>query len=481
MDNTLVDEPQGPGIGGLITQLPTILWERKWWIIVPSILGVLAAIAAILFIKPTYEASALMVVESPQIQDEALAQAGNEVVDRRIARIRAEVISRPNLISLIDRHRLYADARKSEPLSVVIENMREAITLDPTTVEATGGGDQSKTIAFRLAYQYNDPRATQAVTQDLMDRILELDASGNVEQATNTVQFLTDQAADLEARIAQLQGELTAINARHGSVLSGATGVMVGGTGNYSFQIAQLQRDNVTLAAQKAAAGKLDTRDPNVMAAEARLASLRAVYTETHPDVTFAKQQLAQARQLAAQNQQTISTASFDQQIAYNNSQIAALQAAQAREQSLMNSRMASQARAPLVEQQIANVQQELTGLNTQYQDVQQRLTLARAGVKAEDEQIAERLTVVEPPVIPDQPAWPNRLLILAVCIGGGLGLGIVLALAIELFFRPIRDPDSLAAIMGEGPLAVVPVLGPRPDQHKRGLRRFAFPRLSKT
>jgi len=161
--------------------------------------------------------------------------------------------------------------------------------------------------------------------------------------------------------------------------------------------------------------------------------------------------------------------------------QIAALRAAQSREQTLASARMASQSRAPLIEQQIANVQQELTGLNTQYQDVQQRLTLARAGVKAEDEQIAERLTVVEPPVIPDQPAWPNRLIILALCIGGGLGLGIVLALAMELFFRPIRDPDSLATIMGEGPLAVVPVLGPRPDQRKKGLRRFGFGRLSKT
>lgn len=481
MDNALIDEQQGPGIGALIGQLPTILWERRWWIIVPAVLGVLAAIAALLLLRPTYESSALMVVQSPQIQDEALAQLNNEVIDRRIARIRAEVVSRPNLISLIERHNLYTDARQTEPLSAIIDRMREAITLEPTTVEVAAPGQQSQTIAFRLAYTYTDARGAQAVTQDLMDRILELDSSGNVEQATNTVQFLTDQATDLEQKITRLQNEITTITSRNGGVLAGATSPIIstGGGGNYDFQIAQLQRDNATLAAQKAEASNIDTRDPNVLAAEARLAALRATYTENHPDVTLAKQQLAQIRALAAQNQRSVSTASFDQQIAVNNAQIAALRAAQVRERAAAGAQLAAQSRAPVVQQQLANLEQELTGLNEQYQDVQQRLTLARAGVKAEDEQIAERLSVVEPPVVPDEPVSPNRLLLLGLCIGGGLALGMALALAMEIFFRPIRDPETLGAIMGDGPLGVVPVIAARhkPPSVFARLRRFRFPR----
>jgi capsular polysaccharide biosynthesis protein len=75
---------------------------------------------------------------------------------------------------------------------------------------------------------------------------------------------------------------------------------------------------------------------------------------------------------------------------------------------------------------------------------------------------------------MPDEPVWPNRLLILAVCIGGGIGLGIALALAVEILFRPIRDPDSLAAVTGENPLAVVPVIEPRKVARRGvGLRRF--------
>ena len=465
------DEPEGPGIGALLSQLPTILKERKWWIIIPSILGVVAAALLILLVKPVYEADALMLVQSAQVQDEILDTLDTEVVDRRIARIRAEVISRPNLVSLIERHRLYTDERKDEPLSQIIETMRNDITLTPTTAEVAGNSRDESTIAFRLAYQYEEPAQAQAVTQDLMDRILELDSEGNVERGTNTVQFLTDQATDLEARIAEVEQQITQVTAANGLVIGGG-GMVSTSSGSYDVQIGQLQRDNATLIAQKANLQTADTRDPVVLQAEAALASARAIYAESHPDVVRAKQRLAQAQQLAKSNTAKIPTQTLDQQIAFNNQQIALLRAAKAQEEGRVNAQLAAQARGPAVQQQLANLQTDLNGLNTQYQDIQTRLAAARAGVKAEDEQVAERLSVVEPPILPDDPVWPNRLLILAVCIGGGLGLGIVLALAIEIFFRPVRDPDSLAAITGETPLAVVPVLEPK-GPVRSGWRRF--------
>ena len=473
------DEPAGPGIGALLSHLPTILKERKWWIIIPSILGVVAAALAILLVKPVYEADALMLVQSAQVQDEILNTLDTEVVDRRIARIRAEVISRPNLVALIERHRLYADERRDEPLSQIIETMREDITLSPTTAQVAGNSRDERTIAFRLAYQYEQPQQAQAVTQDLMDRILELDSEGNVERGTNTVQFLTDQSTDLEARIAEVEQQITQFTAANGLVIGGG-GMVSTSSGSYDVQIGQLQRDNAMLIAQKSNLQTADTRDPVVLQAEAALASARAVYAENHPDVVQAKQRLAQARELAKSNVTKIPTQTLDQQIAFNNQQIALLRSAKAQEEGRVSAQLAAQSRGPAVQQRLAQLQTDLNGLNTQYQDIQTRLASARAGVKAEDEQVAERLSVVEPPIVPDEPVWPNRLLILAVCIGGGIGLGIVLAVAIEIFFRPVRDPDSLAAITGETPLAVVPILEPRKLSARGGWRRF-IPGLSTT
>src|SRR3546814_3785452 len=153
-----------------------------------------------------------------------------------------------------------------------------------------------------------------------------------------------------------------------------------------------------------------------------RLAEARAVYAETHPDVILAKQALAEAKRLAKDTSEKLPIQSLDEQIAFNNSQIAALRNAKATEQAQLSSRLAAQAKAPLVQQQLGELQQRLAAVNTNYEQVQNRLLSARAGVRAEDEQMSERLSVVEPPVIPDQPNWPNRPLIAAIGVLGGLG-----------------------------------------------------------
>lgn len=453
---SLEDEPAG---GNFLQQLPVILWQRRWFIIIPTIIGIVAALAAILLVPPVYRSNAIMLVESPQLPKEVLGMDASNLIDRRIAAIRQQITARPDLIQLIERHGLYASERKRNPLSDVIAEMRSSITLTPSEATAPGAGAETRTIAFELAFEYSQPAQTQAVAQELMDRVLQLDARGNAEQATNTVQFLTDQSSGLETQISALQLQIGQINARNGSVLSGGGVIMGGSGGSYDVQIAALQRDNQLLIQQRSLAQTSDERDPIVAAAETRLAGARSVYAETHPDVVMAKQALAEAKRLAKDNSAKIPVNTLDEQIAFNNAQISALRSAKAGETAQVNSQLAARARAPLVQQQLGELQQRLTAVNEQYEQVQNQLMAARAGVRAEDEQMSERLSVVEPPVIPDQPSWPNRLLLGALGIGGGIALGFLLALAVELILRPIRDPAALKAILGSPPLGIIPTI----------------------
>ena len=450
---------EGSEGGSLFAHLPTILWQRRLLVLVPALIGALVALVAVFVLPPVYRSSALMLVQSPQLPDEVVGGAGSEGIDRRIARIKEQVTSRPDLVALIEEHGLYANQRGSKPLSKIIEDMREAISLTPTMVDMAAGGLNDRTVSFELAYDYKEPTAAQAVAQDLMERIVELDASGNAEQATNTVQFLTDQSKGLETRIAELQNQRAVISARNGGVLAGS-GMMIGGNGgSYDVQIAALQRDNSLLLGQRDLAKTSDTRDPAVVNAEGALAAARAVFTESHPDVILAKQRLAEAREFAKREFRKPPVDSIDQQIAFNNSQIAALRGAKARDQAQVSSTLSSQARAPLVQQQLGELEQRLTGLNEQYQEVSGRLLAARAGVRAEDEQMGERLAVVEPPTVPDTPTSPNRPLLAAAGLGGGLVLGLLLAFAVEIMLRPIRDPAALERLIGRPPLGVIPVI----------------------
>jgi uncharacterized protein involved in exopolysaccharide biosynthesis len=471
------DEAQGEGGGGgFISHIPLILWERRWFVIAPVVLGIIGAILANLLIPATYRSTALMLVQSPQL-GAMLGADGSEVIDRRIARISERVTSRPDLIALIEKHGLYQDLRKSKPLSEVLQKMRGAISLTPT-----GGSDissQGQTIAFRLSFDYGEPAPAQAVAQDLMQRIVELDATGNSEQATRRVEFLTEQAKGLETQITDVQGKIAAINAQNGTVLSNTGVMMLGGSaGSYDVQIAALQRDTTQLISQRDVSRTSDIRDPVVTAAEQALASARAVYAESHPDVVIAKQRLAEARELAKSNTQKLPLEQIDQQIAFNNSQVAALRAAKAQEMAQLNSARTAQSRAPLIQTQIADLNSTLSGLNEQYKDVSSKLLAARAGARAEDEQMGEKLSVVDPPVVPDTPVWPDRLLISAMGIGGGLAFGLMLALAIEILLRPIRDPSALSPLVGSAPLAMIPVIRKREKPGTDGKRGSFFTRL---
>ncbi|MBX7539391.1 GumC family protein [Qipengyuania sphaerica] len=442
-----------------LAQVPNILRDRKWWILTALLIGTLAAAVTSLVVPVQYKAEAIMLVEAPQLPEEVLNQTDVDVIDRRIARIKQRITSRPDLVAMIERHNIYADRRGNDSMSEIIEDMRDEIEIAPTVSDAASGA-LSETIAFTLSFSYEDPVAAQAVAQDLMERILQLDARGSVEQATNTVDFLEERASRLEDQIATIEGQINDIKRRNGMSLSDGGLILSGGQGSYDVQIGALQRDNQALISQRRAAQSADNRNPIVAAAERELAAARSVYSETHPDVVLARQKLAEARELAKSAGPSGSEINdLTRQIEFNNSQIAALQAAKAREESRLNSQIAAQSRAPLVQQQVANLERRLTGFTEQYEEVSAQLTSARTGVQAEDERMTERLTVVEAPITPERPSSPNYLLILAVGVVGGLAVGVGLAFAVELFFRPIRDPQSLEALLGASPIGVIPVV----------------------
>lgn len=471
MNPAFENEAGGGGVD-LVGQLPAIIWQRRWLVLATTALGLIGSAATAFILPDVYRSSAVMIVQSSQLPADVTGEGQSEIVDRRIARIRQQITSRPDLVALIEKHGLYRDRRARDSLTEIIEDMRRSITLEPTTADLPGNMANQRTVAVRLSYDYSEPAKAQAVAQDLMQRLLELDASGNAQQATNTVQFLSDQAQTLQTQIREMEGRIAQVSAANGGVLAGrGLAMMPSNSGSYDVQIAQLQRDNATLISQRDVAKSSDSRDPVVAAAEAQLAAARAIYTENHPDVMVAKQRLEEAKSLAKSNTQKLPLDSIDKQIAFNNSQIAALRAAKGQEMAQVSANLSAQSRAPVVEQQIAQLQQQLSGLTQQYQSVSTRLLAAKAGAKAEDEQMAERLSVSEPPVVPDDPESPHRLKIIALGTAAGIAAGLLLVFLIELVLRPIRSAAALAAITGVQPLSVIPVI--KPVDAPRGRWKF--------
>jgi uncharacterized protein involved in exopolysaccharide biosynthesis len=233
------------------------------------------------------------------------------------------------------------------------------------------------------------------------------------------------------------------------------------GFGREHGRIAALQRENAQLSAQLGMQANAADRDPTVLAAEAQLAGARAVYSDNHPDIRLAQQRLAEAKQLARRNValQDSAVSSIRQQIAANSATIGALSNAQSAEEARSIALRAAQSRAPAINDQVAQLQARLDGLRKNYETSATKLMTARGAEKLAEQQKSERLSVIDPPVVPDSPYWPNRLVLILGGLLAGLGLGLGLAMLIELFKRPVRGVAALQRITGEIPLVVVPVV----------------------
>lgn len=469
------DEQQGGGLGAMIGQLPAILWQRRWFIVIPTLLGLIAASAAAVLLPTTYQSSAVLLVQAPSLPEDVIGAGSTTEIDRRIEAIRQQIISRPELIEMIEANQLYVEERASKPLSTLVENMRDSITLVPEKIDLSAARD--RTIAVRLSFEYKDPTKAQAVAQQLMESVVELNATTNTSQRLQTVQFLEEQEANLQRQIGEAEDQIASLNARYGGVLAASNGTVISTSGmSYDLQIAAIENENASLREQRRNMETASARAPTVVQAEQQLAAARAVYAESHPDVAIARQRLAEAKALAAQQIEALPTESIDRQIAYNNEQIATLQAAKNRETAQVSQVLENRARAPVIQQEVAQLQQGLQALYRQLDSISGRLLAARAGARADEEQMGERLLVVDPPVVPDSPASPNRPLIVALGLAGGLGLGLAMALAIEMIFHPVRSPAAIAAVTGARPLAMVPMISARADRSRGAGRKRGWP-----
>lgn len=438
----------------IFNHLPAILWQRRGFIII-SFLALLTAGVLAAFLLPTvYRSAATLMVESQDLPTTVVDSPVSGAIDQRIARIREQVLSRGNLISIIEQTDLYSEERRSQPMSKIIEKMRHA-----TVVSALPGdigqesGSQNKTVAIGMTFDYPDPGKAQAVLQGFVAKFLSMDTADVEGQASLTVRFLQDQASKLQTQIAQIEGEITALKSRNGAALASSGVPAMIDTGSFSSQITSLQNENRQLLLQ---GQRPVERNSALATAEANLAAAQAQYSDSHPDVIAARNKLDLVRRTTPAA--TDDRAGISAQIAANNAAIQSLISQRDATVSRVNSAMAGQARAPAIMEQASQLEGRATTLRAQYQTVSDNLLKAQNSSRMASEQRAERLSLVEPASLPDRPQSPNRPILILGGALAGLALGVFIALALEFIRKPIRSPRQLEGL-GLPVIGVVPLL----------------------
>jgi uncharacterized protein involved in exopolysaccharide biosynthesis len=461
-----IERAEGGG-GWLVNHMPAILWQRRMYIIVPFVVLFLVGLVTAFMLPTLYRSSATMLVESQDLPTDIVEAPGTGEIEKRIAKIREQVLSRGDLISLIEQNDLYPAERRTKPMSYVVDKMRKATTVGALAGDiGQSGNSKESTIAIAMSYDYPDPGKAQTVMQSYVTQFLKLDSDEVEDQANLTVRFMQEQAGKLRTQIQDIESQITALKTANGGVLSGAGAQVFMDTGSYTAQITSLENENRQLIRQAKTGGT----DSQLAQAEAALAAAQAMYSDTHPDVVAARERVAILKR-AAQSAGSASNSAIQEQIQANNAAIAQLRAAKDALINRANAAAAGQARAPAIMERASQLENQANALREQYKTVAGNLMRAQGSARLANEQRAERLSLVEPPNLPDRPQWPNRPLLIGAGAAAGLALGLILALLIELLNRPMRSPAQLQS-MGLPVLGVVPILQTRPSKKRFGLFR---------
>jgi uncharacterized protein involved in exopolysaccharide biosynthesis len=239
-----------------------------------------------------------------------------------------------------------------------------------------------------------------------------------------------------------------------------------------------------SLLAQQLAAWKSSQNETNpqsleqqLTALQSQLISLQSRYTDDHPDVIKAKADIAEVKRKIDEMNKAATTGSENTdkagvaeppeirqlrlQIHQYDQTIAEASREQKRIKDQIGVYQGRVALSPAIEEQYKQLTRDYDTALKFYNDLLAKRSESEMQTDMERRQQGEQMRLLNPANLPDSPSFPVRWLFAAGGLGGGLALGMGLALWIELRDKAIRTEKDVEAVMELPTLVSVPWLGP--------------------
>jgi uncharacterized protein involved in exopolysaccharide biosynthesis len=386
-----------------------ILKKRIFYILVPFVLVLVAGSAAAMLWPPTYLSEGKILVESQQIPADLVKPTVTTASKERIQVIEQRVMTRDNLLAILDKYQMFADQRDSLSRTELLDLMRQNTKIKPLELDqATGRTDGLTTIALTVGFTDRRPDVATKVANELITLFLNEDARNRTNRAMETTKFLARE-------VQRLEGDLAAIDAK----------------------IADFKRKYVALGP--------DQTLPQLAVLKAELAQKSGVYSKAHPDVLRLKRQIAAIEQMTMPSAATASATA--------------------------TATATATAGSPIDKDALDALQAQRTSIQKNLETAADKLSAAQLGEKLERDQFAERLQVLEQAVMPQKPIKPNRGKILALALLGAVMAGFVGVFAVESLDRTIRGSRDLASVADGHLILAIPYISTRAELGRKKSR----------
>ena len=286
--------------------------RRGMILLVAGIVLVLGLITAFVW-PPTYQSASTILIEEQEIPVELIQSTVTSYAAQRIQVISQRVMTRSNLLEIVEKYNLYESERKRQTTEEVLFDMREDIGIDMITAEVMDprtGRPTAATIAFTVGFEGENPELVQRVASELTTLYLNENLKTRTEKAEETYVFLTEESSRLGEEISRLEAELATFKEQHVNELPELRDLNTQSMQRSEREIANIDTQLSGLEERKIyLQGQLALLDPyagssEILSPAGRLDALRTEYirlasrySQDHPDVTSIKREIAALEQ----------------------------------------------------------------------------------------------------------------------------------------------------------------------------------------
>lgn len=441
-----------------------------------------------------YRTSTRVLVERQQIPDELARSTVNLTTSQRLQLVEERLMARDNLIAIIARLDLFADA-PDLPLDRKIQLVRAATRIESISGVNPGQswGNEAGIFAFTITVESTNPREAAALANEFAALALAQNAQVRNDRARETLQYFDREVDRLVDEILALEGQIATYKVGHDELLPDGQDYRREELARLQLseldivrQISDLQNEQGVLSVEAASAAtspqEMSVAETELRQLELQLAQRRRLLGARHPEIGQLERRVdALADVVAAERAQVDAAptegesagarAAMRTRIAQIAEQISVLEAQRA---GLQERRVALDAAirgTPEVEARLAAYNRDLVELQEQHSVAARRLAEARTGAQLEASEQAERFEIVEKALVPTEAVGPDRKKI--VILGGGASAALAVALATLLeFLRPVlRSSAQMERQLGIRPVVSIPHVTTTWDVRRRWMK----------
>jgi succinoglycan biosynthesis transport protein ExoP len=228
-----------------------IFWRRKWWLILPFIVGTSITLLYSYSLPPVYRSSTLILVEPQQVPTSYVSSTITYSMQERLNTIKPQILSRTNLERIAREFALYekevasgvarqegvggprqAMMAKAQEILMALSlyEKKPSVVLDPQTipeefidgmrkritVEVVGRGNNE---AFTITFEGREPHTVMQVTNTLASLFIEENLKVRERLAEETSEFLDLQLKEAQAQLEKQERSLQEFKKEHMGML----------------------------------------------------------------------------------------------------------------------------------------------------------------------------------------------------------------------------------------------------------------------